>query len=158
MTVRVLFVCLGNICRSPMAHGVFSQMVSDAGLAGRILVDSAGTSSWHKGTAPDSRSSEVAQAQGYDLSFIRSRQVTLTDFVEQDLILAMDNNNLASLQAQCPLEYQQKIHRFLDFAEDLNTREVPDPYYGGNDEFIRVLRLVEHGGRALLVHLQQGHY
>ncbi|WP_330926132.1 low molecular weight protein-tyrosine-phosphatase [Candidatus Sororendozoicomonas aggregata] len=157
MTTRVLFVCLGNICRSPTAHGVFSQLISNAGLADRILVDSAGTSSWHEGTVPDSRAVQVARAQGYDLSFIRSRQVTSTDFVEQDLILAMDNDNLANLQARCPVEYQQKIYRFLDFAEDLNTREVPDPYYGGNEGFIRVLSLVEHGGRALLAHLQQGY-
>ena len=157
MTVKVLFVCLGNICRSPTAHGVFSQLVSDVGLSDHILVDSAGTSGWHEGALPDSRSAEVAQSQGYDLLFIRSRKVTFADFVEQDLILAMDNENLVNLQAACPSEHQHKLHRFLDFAEDIETREVPDPYYGGGEGFTRVLRLVEHGGRALLAHLQQDH-
>lgn len=152
--VKVLFVCLGNICRSPTAHGVFSRQVVDAGLADRIQIDSASTSGWHDGTAPDSRSAAFAAANGYDLSFIRSRKIRSEDFVEQDLILAMDNDNLDALQQLCPPDYQHKLKLFLDFASDLNAREVPDPYYGGDEGFARVLNLVELGGVALLKHLK----
>ena len=155
--IKVLFVCLGNICRSPTAHGVFTRQVADAGLVDQVLIDSAGTSDWHKGGEPDARSCEVAAANGYDLSFIRSRPVTDDDFIDQDLILAMDGENLRVLRERCPAEYQQKLKLFLDFSTDIETREVPDPYYGGDDGFVRVLALVEHGGLALLRHIQN-HY
>ncbi|MDB2384715.1 low molecular weight phosphotyrosine protein phosphatase [Endozoicomonas sp.] len=155
MTVKVLFVCLGNICRSPTAHGVFIRQVFDAGLFGVITVDSAGTSGWHEGNPPDSRSAQEARTKGYDLSFIRSRQVQPEDFVEQHLILAMDEDNLSALKSQCPAEHQEKLHLFLDLANDITTREVPDPYYGGNEGFSRVLMLIEHGGQALLDYIQK---
>lgn len=155
--VKVLFVCLGNICRSPTAHGVFSQQVTEAGLAGQVEVDSAGTSGWHDGASPDSRSVAEAVARGYDLSYIRSRKVMENDFVEQDLILAMDQDNLDDLLVCCPAEYQHKIKRFLDFSSEITAREVPDPYYGGDEGFSRVFDLVELGGLALLQHLKE-HY
>ena len=152
--IKVLFVCLGNICRSPTAHSVFAHQVAEAGLSDRVLIDSAGTSSWHEGAKPDSRSIAYGAAHGYDLSFIRSRQVTLDDFVEQDLILAMDNDNLKNLQAICPGRHVHKIRLFLEFV-DLSTEEVPDPYFGGNEGFDRVLNLVELGGLGLLNYLKK---
>lgn len=155
--VNVLFVCLGNICRSPTAHGVFTRQVADAGLSDRIIIDSAGTSGWHENEPPDSRSCAEAARHGYDLSFIRSRKVMAEDFMKQDLLLAMDRSNLNELKRQCPPEYQHKLKLFLDFVDDLPDSEVPDPYYGGGDGFARVLSLVEMGGASLLQHLQ-GHY
>ncbi|WP_257265919.1 low molecular weight protein-tyrosine-phosphatase [Endozoicomonas sp. ONNA2] len=153
---KVLFVCLGNICRSPTAHGVFAHQVAEAGWSDSVRVDSAGTSGWHDGALPDSRSMQQAADHGYDLSFIRSRKVVPADFVEQDYILAMDRENLKDLQQSCPPEHAHKLRLFLDFA-DLPVSEVPDPYYGGNEGFARVLNLVELGGVALLDHLQKTH-
>lgn len=151
---KVLFVCLGNICRSPTAHGVFAHQVAESGLSDRIRVDSAGTSGWHEGVGPDHRSMKQAAAHGYDLSFIRSRKVTSADFVDQDYILAMDRENLKNLQKICPQEHAHKLRLFLDYA-DLPVSDVPDPYYGGNEGFERVLNLVELGGVALLDHLKK---
>ncbi len=151
--MKVLFVCLGNICRSPTAHGVFAHQVAEAGLSDRIRIDSAGTSSWHEGAKPDSRAIAHGAAHGYDLSFIRSRQVTTGDFSVQDLILAMDKENLKNLQAICPDDHTHKLRLFLDYA-DVSTDEVPDPYFGGNEGFERVLNLVEFGGLGLLKHLR----
>ncbi len=150
--IKVLFVCLGNICRSPTACGVFASQVAESGLSDLIRVDSAGTSGWHNGASPDRRSMQYAAQHGYDLSFIRSRQVNRQDFIEQDLILAMDNENLDSLRQMCPPEHAHKLRLFLEFA-DLPVAEVPDPYYGGSEGFARVLNLVELGGLALLEHL-----
>ncbi len=155
--VNILFVCLGNICRSPTAHGVFVQQVADAGLTAHIKVDSAGTSGWHVNEPPDSRSSQEAASRGYDLSFIRARKVSNNDFVHQDLVLAMDQSNLVDLQKKCPPEHCHKIQLFLDFAATLQTSEVPDPYYGGDEGFTNVLTLIEVGGLALLEHLKE-HY
>lgn len=151
--IKVLFVCLGNICRSPTACGVFARQVADSGLSDQVRVDSAGTSGWHNGAKPDSRSVQLAAGYGYDLSFIRSRQINEQDFIEQDLILAMDKENLNSLRQMCPPEFAHKLRLFLDFA-DLPVSEVPDPYFGGSEGFARVLNLVELGGVALLNHLK----
>ena len=156
--VKVLFVCLGNICRSPTAHGVFSRQVANSGLAKLIQVDSAGTSGWHNGAHPDSRSVSKASAKGYDLTFIRSRQVTEEDFAEQSLILAMDKDDLYELRHLCPPEHQHKLKLFLDFASDLNTCEVPDPYYGDDQGFVRVIDLVELGGIGLLQYLKEHNF
>ncbi|WP_448216664.1 low molecular weight protein-tyrosine-phosphatase [Endozoicomonas sp. 2B-B] len=150
--IRVLFVCLGNICRSPTAHGVFVHLVEQAGLSGQIGVDSAGTSSWHKGAEPDGRSIAEASRLGYDLSFIRSRQVLTSDFQEFDYVLAMDESNLGDLLDICPPEYRHKVQLFLSFS-DVSEREVPDPYYGGAQGFTEVLSLVEKGGASLLEHI-----
>ncbi len=155
MSVSVLFVCLGNICRSPTADVVFRQYVRDAGLEEQIRIDSAGTGDWHIGRAPDPRTQEAAARRGYDMSSLRARQVTPADFYAFDVVLAMDNANLADLEAMRPSDANGTLARFLDYATDSAEREVPDPYYGGNDGFDQVLDLVEDGARGLLASLQE---
>lgn len=154
--IEVLFVCLGNICRSPTAHGVFAEKVSARGLAGNIRVDSAGTSGWHIGEPPDPRSSQAAALRGYDLSGQRGRQVSASDFDRFHYILAMDKSNLANLRRLVPARFSGTLDLFLPFANDLPA-EVPDPYYGGGDGFERVLDLVEVASDALLDHLIATH-
>ncbi|RJG19745.1 low molecular weight phosphotyrosine protein phosphatase [Alcanivorax profundi] len=155
MSVSVLFVCLGNICRSPTADVVFRQYVREAGLEEKIRIDSAGTGDWHIGRAPDPRTQEAAARRGYDMSSLRARQVTPADFYAFDVVLAMDNANLADLEAMRPSDANGTLARFLDYATDSAEREVPDPYYGGNDGFDQVLDLVEDGARGLLASLQE---
>lgn len=155
--VRVLFVCLGNICRSPTAHGVFEAMVRNAGLDGRIEVDSSGTGDWHVGLAPDQRAVAEAKGRGYDLSHLRARQVGVDDFQRFDLIIAMDHRNLADLKAVQPNDANAGVRLFLEFAEGAETDEVPDPYYGGSDGFTRVFQLVESASEGLLAHIRE-HY
>lgn len=152
---RVLFVCLGNICRSPTAHGVFERIVEDASLQAQIDVDSAGTGAWHRGHAPDRRAQQAAACRGYDLSGLRARQVCLEDFDRFDYLLAMDNDNLAELRAMRPASFQGELCLFLNFAEDASVAEVPDPYYGGAGGFEDVLDLVEQASRGLLQHICQ---
>ncbi len=147
---HVLFVCLGNICRSPTAHGVFEQMVQQRGLEERIVIDSCGTGDWHIGRAPDRRASAAAKARGYDLEHLRARQVTAQDFHSFDYILAMDNNNLADLCALQPQGFTGTLRLFLDYAPQFGEREVPDPYYGGDEGFDHVLDLVEAASEGLL--------
>jgi protein-tyrosine phosphatase len=155
MTGSVLFVCLGNICRSPTAHGVFARQLADAGMTGRVRVDSAGTGAWHVGEAPDSRAIAAAAGRGYDLSGLRARQVSPADFDEFDHILVMDKKNLSHLQALRPAGYSGYLGLFLEFHPRPPTLEVPDPYYGGRDGFDQVLDLVEEAGRGLLQSLQR---
>ncbi len=154
--IKVMFVCLGNICRSPTAHGVFEQMVREQKLDNRIQVESSGTSGWHEGEKSDSRSSEEAAKRGYDLSYVRSQATMDSDFIEMDYLLAMDVDNLIELQRRCPEEYQHKLSLFL-FHGDLDEEEVPDPYYGGAKGFSHVLDLVETGSRALLEYICSQH-
>lgn len=153
--ISVLFVCLGNICRSPTAHGVFEKMVADAQLENRIYIDSCGTGDWHIDHAPDKRSASAAKARGYDLNHLRARQVKHTDFSQFNYILAMDNNNLSDLQAMCPSDYDGELALFLDYAQGVDIREVPDPYYGGDSGFDTVIDLVENASQSLLSHLQK---
>jgi protein-tyrosine phosphatase len=153
-SVRVLMVCLGNICRSPTAHIVFAQRVLEAGLQERVRVDSAGTGDWHIGHPPDARSQTAAAQRGYDMSALRARQVRARDFQDFDLLLAMDENNLRDLQRLAPPEHRHKLRLFMDFA-DLEERSVPDPYYGEAQDFQRVLDLVETAADGLLRHLRQ---
>jgi protein-tyrosine phosphatase len=150
MVARVLFVCMGNICRSPTAEGVFRHLVEEQGLAGKIIIDSAGTHDYHIGDAPDARSQAAAARRGYDLSRLRARQVVRDDFSRFDYVLAMDQANLGLLQQQCPENYRNRLKLFLEFADDGALREVPDPYYGGAQGFEQVLDLVENAGRGLL--------
>ncbi len=150
MRTSVLFVCLGNICRSPTAHGVFQELVSAEQLQGRIQVDSAGTGAWHVGEAPDQRASAAALARGYDLSSLRARAVTPDDFSRFDYVLAMDEQNLANLQVMAPSGYGGHLGLFLDFHPHPLLAEVPDPYYGGEAGFDQVLDLVEEASRGLL--------
>ena len=146
----VLFVCLGNICRSPTAHGVFAAQAAEAGLAEWVKVDSAGTGAWHVGEPPDTRAAAAARNRGYDLSDLRARQVDPRDFERFDYILAMDRSNLSHLEAMCPAGYGGHLGLFLDFHPQPPFREVPDPYYGGDRGFEEVLDLVEAAGLGLL--------
>lgn len=148
--MKVLFVCLGNICRSPTAHGVFEHMVVQRDLQSRIDVDSCGTGDWHIGHTPDPRASAEASNRGYDLSHLRARQVVKEDFDHFDYILAMDNQNLADLQAMCPQNYTGRLDLFMAFAADSDITEVPDPYYGGDQGFAQVLDLIESASAGLL--------
>ncbi|MDX1404307.1 MAG: low molecular weight protein-tyrosine-phosphatase [Woeseiaceae bacterium] len=147
---RVLFVCMGNICRSPTAEGVFRHHVSEAGLADKIWADSAGTHAYHVGEPADQRARAAAQRRGISLEGIRARRVTNEDFERYDFILAMDEDNLMLLNELAPQEMRSKIRLFLDFAESLAESEVPDPYYGGPSGFEKVLDLVEEASRGLL--------
>ena len=137
--MNILFVCLGNICRSPTAEGVFRQRVRAAGLEDRVHIDSAGTGDWHVGKAPDGRSTRAAAARGYDLSSLRARQVQREDFQRFDLILAMDQDNLARLQSLRSATGGAELDLFLR-RYDLALDEVPDPYYGGSTGFGRAYR------------------
>ena len=148
--VTVLFVCMGNICRSPTAQGVFEYLVEEASLGEHIDVDSAGTHAYHIGKGPDQRATRAAAGRGIDLSAQRARRVEVADFDRFDYVLAMDSSNLEDLAAICPQQHQDKIQLFLEFAEDMSQCEVPDPYYGGEQGFERVLDLIEMGARALL--------
>lgn len=152
----ILFVCLGNICRSPVAEAVFRQKVTDAGLAEYFHIDSAGTAEWHAGKAPDSRMIEAAATRGYNLSQLRARQVRPTDFDEFDHILAMDEENLMNLQDVAPDEHAAELALFLTYAANPGTREVPDPYFGGNAGFHHVIDLVENAADGLITRLKTG--
>lgn len=150
MASRVLFVCMGNICRSPTAEGVFRHLVEQRGLAEKIITDSAGTHDYHIGDAPDARSQAAAARRGYDLSRLRARQIVRDDFAAFDHVLAMDQGNLDLLQRQCPEASRGKLELFLAYADGITLREVPDPYYGGAQGFEQVLDLVENAARGLL--------
>ncbi|MFT7373445.1 MAG: protein-tyrosine phosphatase [Oleiphilaceae bacterium] len=154
--INVLFVCLGNICRSPTAHGVFKKMVDDRQLNHRLTIDSAGTAAWHIGKAPDPRTQAMALNRHYDLSGLHARKVAMEDFEKFDYIFAMDHENLHNLQSICPTAYQSKLTLFLNFSER-NEDEVPDPYYGGSDGFEHVLDLVESASLGFLEHLKLEH-
>lgn len=153
MPVKILFVCLGNICRSPTAHGIFEKMVAESGLQDAISVDSAGTGDWHIGKSPDPRASVAALSRNHDLSHLRARQVRPEDFYEFDYILAMDNQNLWDLQALALPDFNGHLGLFLDFGTS-GLQEVPDPYSGGEEGFELVLDLVENASRGLLDHLR----
>ncbi len=153
--VRVLFVCLGNICRSPTAEGVFRAVVRAQGLEQVIETDSAGTHSYHVGDAPDARAQAAAARRGIDLSGLRGRQATRHDIESFDFILAMDRENLRHLRALSPPGMEGKIRLFLDFAPSRPEREVPDPYFGGDGGFDRVLDMVEEAATGLLEHIRR---
>ena len=156
--VSVLFVCLGNICRSPTAHGVFQNLVNKAGLADAIYIDSCGTGDWHIGHAPDERATQKAAQYGYDLSSLRARQLCANDFSQFNVLLAMDKANLRDMRALSPTSFQGKLELFLSYdrAADKSAAavdEVPDPYYGGEQGFDEVVQLTERAARGLLEEL-----
>ncbi|MFZ5490752.1 MAG: low molecular weight protein-tyrosine-phosphatase [Pseudomonadota bacterium] len=151
----VLFVCMGNICRSPTAEGVFRAKVRDAGLENRVRVDSAGTHAFHVGSPPDRRSQRHALERGYDLSGLRARVVEPEDFARFDLLLAMDWDNLALLEQQCPPQFAPRCRLFLSFAPQAPVAAVPDPYYGTGRDFERVLDLVEQASAGLLAFIEK---
>jgi protein-tyrosine phosphatase len=148
---------MGNICRSPTAHGVFRALVQREGLVDRIVIDSAGTHAYHVGNAPDKRAAATALRRGVDLSDLVARRVSDDDFETFDYLLAMDQDNFISLSEICPDHQIEKIHMFMDFAPEMRTREVPDPYYGGAAGFDRVFDLVEAAADGLLQHIRRRH-
>lgn len=153
--IKVLFVCMGNICRSPTAEGVFNQLLESRQLGKFFEVDSAGTHAYHIGDAPDLRSQKAARDRGVELKHLRARKVVYDDFEVFDHILAMDNENYQILADACPDQHKHKLSLFLEFAPQLNQREVPDPYYGGSQGFERVLDMVEAAAEGFLHTLQQ---
>lgn len=155
--VKVLFVCMGNICRSPTAEGVFRHVVEEAGLAHLIEIDSAGTHAYHIGEQPDKRSQATALRRGFDLSAQQARKVKKQDFDEYTYILAMDNDNYANLSAICSAETAHKLELFLTHGQNISETEVPDPYYGGANGFEHVLDLIEDASQGLLSHIRKQH-
>jgi low molecular weight protein-tyrosine phosphatase len=151
---RVLFVCMGNICRSPTAEGVFRAYARTHAPQLSIFVDSAGTHAFHVGEPPDARARRAAERRGVDLSPLRARRVSDADFGTFDLILAMDRLNLETLRERCPPGQQDRLRLIMDFAAPSTVNEVPDPYYGGLNGFERVLDLIEAASAGLLAHLR----
>lgn len=152
-TIKVLFVCLGNICRSPTAEGVFRHLVEKAGLKARFVIDSAGTGDWHVGHPPDARACAAAAKRGYDLKPLRGRQVSRKDFREFDYVLTMDEENMRALNRISPPEHKSKIRLLGDFCAE-GARTVPDPYGGKARDFERVLDLIEDAAQGLLRHIR----
>ena len=157
-TVGLLMVCLGNICRSPTAHGVMLDQIEKQGLGEKILVDSCGTGDWHIGEHPDPRAVAAARTRGYAIDELVARQVESSDFQRFDYILCMDRNNLRALRDLCPSGQQSKLHLLLDFADNSSHETVPDPYYSGAHGFELVLDLVEDACAGLLRHVQNEHF
>ena len=155
--VRVLFVCMGNICRSPTAEGVFRDLVESQGLGARVAVDSAGTSDYHAGEPPDPRAQAAARGRSVEIGHQRARQATAEDFSHFDYVLAMDRTNLRTLAGLCPPGKKHRLHLFMDFCAGEGSGDVPDPYYGGVGGFERVLDLTEEGSRGLLDHIRANH-
>ena len=153
-STSVLFVCMGNICRSPTAEGVFRKVVEDAGLAEEIKIDSAGTHAYHSGEPPDRRAQAAAERRGYQLSKLRARRVNEKDYQEFTHIIAMDEDNLYMLQERATEDSISQVSLFLEYA-DGPEREVPDPYYGGSAGFERVLDLVEQASEGLLKNIRK---
>ncbi|MBN3790575.1 low molecular weight protein-tyrosine-phosphatase [Burkholderia sp. Ac-20353] len=153
--VAICFVCLGNICRSPTAEGVMRHQVEAAGLSDRVEIDSAGTGDWHVGEPPDARAQTAASARGYDLSALRARQVGVADFERFDLLLAMDEANLAELRRRCPPQFRGKLRLLMAFAPQALETEVADPYFGGAQGFEQVLDQCEDACRGLLDTLRE---
>lgn len=149
--VTLLFVCKGNICRSPSAEGVFRHQVSKRGLEDKVVIDSAGVGDWHLGSSPDERAVAAARRRGYDLGSLRARQITREECESHDYVIVMDSENLAAVQRLCP---EAKVHRLLDFAPDQKVRDVPDPYFGDEAGFDEVLDLIEEASTGLLAEVQ----
>lgn len=155
MTIRVLFVCKGNICRSPIAQGVFEDVLRREGLEREVKVDSAGTGDWHAGFPPDNRAIQSAERRGLDISGQRARVISPVDCDRFDYVLTMDEENYRSVSAYCP--GSAVIRPFLDFAPDSPEREVPDPYFGGVDGFDRAIGLAERASVGLLADIRARH-
>lgn len=150
---RILFICLGNICRSPMAEGIFRNLVEDSGAGDQFHIDSAGLGAWHVGDPPDSRGQETLRRHGIDISGQQARQVTIEDFNDFDLLIAMDCSNREALQALAPAGMAHKVRLFLEFAENARVVEVPDPYYGSDGGFEGVRDLITQASQGLLADL-----
>ena len=148
---------MGNICRSPTAHGVFRDLVQREGLADQIEIDSAGTHSYHVGSPPDSRAQATARSRGFDLSDLRARRAESIDFEHFDYVIAMDHDNHRGLSAICPPGYESRLHMFMSFAPERGAEEVPDPYYGGDQGFENVFDMVSDASDGLLAHIRSTH-
>ncbi len=153
--IRVLFVCMGNICRSPTAEGVFAALVKSENIENRFIIDSAGTHAYHTGDTPDLRAQKAAKDRGVNLTHLKARKVIVGDYEDFDYLLVMDEDNYRIIMEFCPEEYQHKIKYFLEYAPHLDTLEVPDPYYGGKYGFERVLDMVEEASAGFLNSLKQ---
>lgn len=148
--VKILFVCMGNICRSPTAHGVFRRLVEREGLEQLVMIDSAGTHAYHVGKPPDERAQQTARYRDIDLGDLRARQTTASDYEAFDYLLAMDEENYEILVSSCPAGMEHKLRLFMSFAPELGIQEVPDPYYGGEQGFEQVFDLIEAASAGLL--------
>ncbi|NQV84020.1 MAG: low molecular weight phosphotyrosine protein phosphatase [Rhodospirillales bacterium] len=155
--IKILFVCLGNICRSPTAEGVFMALVEREGLADKISADSAGVGSWHVGNPPDRRSQVAALKRGIDLSGQRARQAKPQDFYDFDYVIAMDSENHRDLSGICPAGEKHRLHMFMEFAPHIGHGDVPDPYFDGDDGFDVVLDLIEAASAGLLADIRAKH-
>lgn len=155
--VSVLFVCMGNICRSPTAHGIFQSFVTSHGFEHDVYVDSAGTHAYHEGKKPDIRAGNLAKLRGYNFDYIRARKVTDTDFVAFDYIIAMDQQNQEELRAKCPAEFREKIKLLLDYHDEERGGEVPDPYYRDLKAFELVFDLSVVACKSFLFYLRDKH-
>jgi len=155
ITIRVLFVCMGNICRSPTAEGVFRKRIEEAGLSERVEIDSAGTHAYHVGEPPDARAQEAAKRRGVNLSRLRGRQAVAEDIERFDYVLAMDEDNLENLLSICPDGLEEKVELFMEYSSGGHPREVPDPYFGGAAGFDRVLDMIEAAAEGLLADIRR---
>jgi protein-tyrosine phosphatase len=155
--VSVLFVCMGNICRSPTAHGIFRDLVRREGLDHLIGIDSAGTHSYHVGHPPDQRAQATALSRGFDLSDLRARRAESADFEQYDYVLAMDRDNYQDLSMLCPPGLESRLYMFMSFAPERGIEEVPDPYYGGPKGFEDVFDMVTEASQGLLEHIRAKH-
>lgn len=155
--VKVLFVCLGNICRSPTAEGIFRDLVQREGLSKRIRTDSCGTSGWHIGAPADDRARAEAKNRGIDIDDLRGRKTVVSDFTDFDYILAMDARNRRDLLAMAPPGTEDRVHMMLSFAPNVALREVPDPYYGGPDGFSDVFDMLSEAANGLLADIKAKH-
>ena len=154
--VKVLFVCMGNICRSPTAHGVFQALVNEQGLDDSIFVDSAGTHSYHIGSPPDPRSQSTARSRGLDISGLRARRFVSSDFTGFDYLLGMDQGNIADMHAIRPDDASARLQLMLEYSDRFEQIEVPDPYFG-DDGFDLVYDMVDDASRGLLAHIRDYH-
>ena len=155
--INVLFVCMGNICRSPTAHGVFLDMIEKEGLSEVISVESAGTHAYHVSEPPDPRAQEAALKRNVDLSSLRARKAGEQDFYDFDYVLVMDRNNYQHMLEIAPEGHAEKLKLFMEYAPHLNIAEVPDPYYGGRNGFEVVLDMIEEASQGLLAELKREH-
>ncbi len=153
--IRILFVCTGNICRSPTAEGVFRHLVAEAGLADKIATDSVGLEGWHVGSPPDSRSTRAAAQRGFDIADLRARLLIRDDFDRFDLLLAMDNGHFRDMAGRAPRQHAGKVRMFMEAAHGDAALSVPDPYYGASDGFEQALDMIDEGARAWLKELEE---
>jgi len=156
-SIKVLFVCMGNICRSPSAEGVFRKLVDNLELQADIEIDSAGTHSYHVGEPPDQRAQATALSRDIDLSDLRGRKFIPEDFKKFDYVLAMDQSNYQDMQAQNPGNGKAQLSLFLEFSRKHSEKEVPDPYYGGNQGFENVFNMIQDASEGLLQHIRKNH-